>query len=89
MSHSKIWPEIDVKVLTRLWEALRRRDIMPESGIFSGWTLSTAYTSASTAWRNLCQGAPRLVAGRCLHRLTLIVVEAIVFLFCPGIYDSV
>lgn len=29
---------------------------MPEFVIFSGWTLSAAYTSASTAWRELCQG---------------------------------
>lgn len=34
-------------------------------------------------------GRAFIVTGRCSHKLTLIVVEAIVFLFCPGIYDSV
>lgn len=30
---------------------------MPESGIFSSWALSAAYTSASTAWSDRCQEA--------------------------------
>lgn len=42
-------PEIGIKALTRLWEALRRRETMPESGICPGRVLSAAYTSASTA----------------------------------------
>jgi hypothetical protein len=45
----KMLPEMDIKGLTRLWAALRRRETMPESGIFSGWALSAEYTSASTA----------------------------------------
>ena len=61
---------------------------MPESGIFSGWALSAAYTSASTVWNDPCQEArPWLLAD--VRRLTRIVVEAIVFLFCPGIYRRV
>ena len=47
--NSKMLPEMDIKGLTRLWAALRRRETMPESGIFSGWALSAEYTSASTA----------------------------------------
>jgi len=50
-----MWSEMDIKGLTRLWAALRRSETMPESGIFSGWTLSAAYTSASTAWNDPCQ----------------------------------
>jgi len=50
-SVEELWarPEMDIKGLTRLWAALRSRETIPESGIFSGWVLSAAYTCASTA----------------------------------------
>ena len=46
---------MDIKELTRLCAALRRSETMLESGIFSGWALSAAYTSAKTAWNDPCQ----------------------------------